>query len=169
MQTTKERDTFRHTVFAEKVVKLDYQALYFVVYKRKVKTFEFTENFGRKDIVDRFRFRTATRFIYGDECLELFDDTVTERNTEMFYDVQVEFFYLFKQFLADGVAFDRLFVKTCNVRITYSLCFDLRCFELNALTVEIDDESTVVNLVGNGEGGVVVVGGTDVPNVLRNL
>ena len=64
---------------------------------------------------------------------------------------------------------DRLVVKRFDVGVADVLRLRLRRVERDALAVEVDDERAVVDLIRNGEGRVVVIRGSYVPDVLRDL
>ena len=84
----------------------------------------------------------------------------------MFDDVVVEDLDLLEVLLADGVGLDGVLKQLGEILVVDVARRRVGSVEGLALGVDVDGHRTVVNLIGDSEGGVVVVRGADVPDVV---
>ena len=117
-------------------------------------------------MVNTLKHRAAAGNVDRNEDLKLLHNTVTECNPELLDNVVVKLLDKIKIALVDGVFCDRLLVERVKVGVAEPCGRCIGCVERNALAIDVDSKRTVVYLIRNGKGRIVVVSRTDVPGVL---
>ena len=87
----------------------------------------------------------------------------------MLDNIQVQLFDLVQSLPAHGEVQLGLLIQPLHLGIGDLLGRGLGGLKGDALAVQVNNEGTIIDLVGDGEGGVVVVDGADVPDILGNL
>ena len=97
--------TFRHIFFPEMVVQVLNIVVHFVTDIGEVEAFELTEDFVTQNVIESVYFGPAASDVNRHEFPQLFYDTVTERQTEMFDNVIIHFFEFFNILVAYFIIF----------------------------------------------------------------
>ena len=158
--------TFVHILSAEELIELLDKTVDLVADIGDIQRFKLTEYLLAQRVVDTVDLCAAAAYERGYEGVDLLHNTVTESNTEMFDDIIVEDLDLLQILLADRVSLDSVLKQLGEILIVDMAGRCVGSIEGLTLGVDVDGHRTVVNLIGDSEGGVVVVRGTDVPDII---
>ena len=158
--------TFVHVLSAEELIELLDKTVDLVTDVGNVQRFKLTEYLLAQRIVDTVDLSAAAADKRGYEGVDLLHNTVTESNAEMLDNIIVEDLDLLEVLLADRVRLDSILQQLGEVLIVDMTRRCVGRIEGLTLGVDVDGHRTVINLIGDSEGGVIVVRGTDVPDVV---
>ena len=133
-----------------------------------VKGFEFLENLRGEDVVDALKLGSASSDVAWDEGIELLKNTVTKGKLEVLDDKVIKLSELLKSLSGDREVAIGFGIKLHSVFEWERETLGEWRFKGDTCVIEEERHSTVIDLIGDGEGRVIVIRCADEPDILRN-